>query len=137
MEKDDIYDTASKTVGLIDKEPTKDNQIVVSVTGGKRLFALGVLYGCYARADRVARIVTNTASGDELSELPKLNYNLRTGKREILQRIVKRNGKTVMEIAKELGRTKGAVYQHLRELKEAGYVDEDFNITDAGRLALL
>jgi hypothetical protein len=29
------------------------------------------------------------------------------------------------------------VYQHLRELKDAGYVDESFNITDAGRLALL
>ena len=29
------------------------------------------------------------------------------------------------------------IYQHLRELREQGYVDDDFNITDAGRLALL
>ena len=87
--------------------------------------------------DRIFKIVTNKTNVNELSELPKLNYNLSTAKREVLTRIVKKDGKPVAQIAKEIGRTKGMVYQHLRELKDAGYVDESFNITDAGRLALL
>jgi DNA-binding transcriptional ArsR family regulator len=40
-------------------------------------------------------------------------------------------------MAKELRKTRGMLYQHLKELKEGGYVDDDFRITDAGRLALL
>jgi CRISPR locus-related DNA-binding protein len=138
VERDNIYDTASKIVAQIDKEPhSKDNKIVVHVAGGWKTLANGVLYGCYARADRIYKIEANKATGNELSELPKLNYNLSTAKREVLMKIVKRNDKAVAQIASELKRTKGMVYQHLRELKDAGYVDESFNITDAGRLALL
>jgi hypothetical protein len=34
-------------------------------------------------------------------------------------------------------RTRGMIYQHLKELKDGGYLDDDYNITDAGKLALL
>lgn len=138
VEKDNIYDTAHKIVEVIDREPiSKDNKIIVNVSGGWKTLANGILYGCYARPDRIYKIVSNKVGGNELGELPKLNYNLSTAKREVLQRIVKRNNRSVADMAKELHRTKGMVYQHLRELKDAGYVDDGFNITDAGKLALL
>lgn len=41
------------------------------------------------------------------------------------------------EIAKKLGKTRAMIYQHLKELKENGYVDGKFEITLAGRLALV
>ncbi len=137
VERDNIYDTAQKVVEAIDREPAKDNRIIVNVSGGWKTLTNGVLYGCYARSERIHRIFSNKIDKKSMSELPKLNYNLGTAKREVLMRIVKRDDKTVVQIAKELKRTKGMVYQHLRELKDAGYVDESFNITDAGRLALL
>ena len=51
--------------------------------------------------------------------------------------MAKRNGKPISAIALKLNRTRGMLYQHLKELKELGYVDEKFEITLAGRLALL
>lgn len=137
VKKDEIYDPAKKVVGIIDREASPNNRIVVNVSGGWKTLTNGVLYGCYARPDRVYRIINNKTDKKGISELPKLGYNISAAKKEVILKIVERDNKTVAQIAKELRRTRGMVYQHLRELREAGYVDDEFNITDAGRLALL
>ena len=72
-----------------------------------------------------------------LEELPKLTFGLSSVKRELLEEISKRSNKSISEIAKELDRTRGMLYQHLKELKENGYVDDKFDITLAGKMALL
>jgi CRISPR locus-related DNA-binding protein len=136
MPQDDIVGFASKMVEILDTE-AKNSMIVVSVGGGWRLATSGALYGCYARPDRVYKIVNNTLEGNKVSELPKLGYNIGSQKERILEIITKEKDKTVAQIANQLGKTRGMIYQHLRELREQGYVDDDFNITDAGRLALL
>ena len=43
----------------------------------------------------------------------------------------------VRSIAEKMKKTTGMLYQHLKELRELGYVNEKFEITMAGRLALL
>ena len=55
----------------------------------------------------------------------------------LLEKVENRGNKSISEIAKELKKTRGMLYQHLRELQDGGYVDDEFKITDAGRLALL
>lgn len=130
----DLLSIAQSLVDLLEKE----NKSVVNVSGGWKLLAQGVLYGCYARPELVERIVCNDLSKENtLVELPKLGYGLTTAKRELLEEIGKRNGKTIAEIAEKLEKTRGMLYQHLKELKEMGYVDDEFRITLAGRLALL
>ena len=52
-------------------------------------------------------------------------------------KIAQSEEKSVAQIAKELKKTRGMIYQHLRELRDTGYVDEKFNVTEAGQLALL
>jgi CRISPR locus-related DNA-binding protein len=136
MPQDDIVGFASKMVEILDTE-AKNSMIVVSVGGGWRLATSGALYGCYARPDRLYKIVNNTLEGNKISELPKLGYNIGSQKERILEIIAEGKDKTVAQIASQLGKTRGMIYQHLRELREQGYVDDDFNITDAGRLALL
>jgi CRISPR-associated protein Csa3 len=136
MPQDDIVGFATKMVEILDME-AKNSLIVVSIGGGWRQAASGALYGCYARPDRVYKIVNNTLEGNKVSELPKLGYSIGTQKVRILEIIAKGNDKTVSQIASQLGKTRGMIYQHLRELREQGYVDDDFNITDAGMLALL
>ncbi len=133
---DDVYAIAKKVVELIDTE-AKENKVVVNISGGWRLGTNGVLYGCYARSDRIYKIVSNRMKDNEISELPKLSYNLSTVKRDVLAKVEKRGTRSISQLAKEMHRTRGMVYQHIRELKDMGYVDNDFNITDAGRLALL
>ena len=55
----------------------------------------------------------------------------------VLEKIAQSEKKSVAQIAKELKKTRGMIYQHLRELRDTGYIDEKFSITEAGRLALL
>ncbi len=136
MESDDILDIAKKTVEIIDEEP-KDVGIVVNLSGGWRSLTNGVLYACYSRTERIEKIVTNRVDRTSLSELPKLQYNLGSTKHELLKRIAVKEHKSVSKLADDMKKTRGMLYQHLRELKTGGYLDDDFKITDAGRLALL
>lgn len=131
----DLLAIASKTVELI--EANKDNRIVVNVSGGWKLLAQGVLYGCYARKDLIDRIVCNNLENNSIVELPKLTFGLSSVKQELLEEISKRGDKSISKIANKLDKTRGMIYQHLKELKENGYVDEKFYITDAGKMALL
>lgn len=136
-EEAEVVDIAKETVDLIDKESRPNVKLVVSIGGGSRKLASGVLYGCYSRPKSVHKILSNSPSLKSVIELPKLRYNLGSAKYEVLKKIAGRGNKSINEIAKELHKTRGMLYQHLRELGEGGYVDDDFKITDAGRLALL
>ncbi|MDD5023417.1 MAG: CRISPR-associated CARF protein Csa3 [Candidatus ainarchaeum sp.] len=129
-----LYEIAKTMVDLLEKE---EGNKIVNVSGGWKLLAQGVLYGCYARPELVEKIVCNKIEDSTLIELPKLSYNLSSAKRELMEEIVKRNGRSIVQIAEKLGKTRGMLYQHLKELKESGYVDEKFEITLAGRMSLL
>ena len=134
VDPSDIFAVAKKTTELLERS----NRSVVNVSGGWKLMAQGVLYGCYARPELVEKIVCNELPDiNRLVELPKLTFGLSQTKRELLEEIEKRNGKPIAEIAEKLGKTPGMLYQHLKELKEAGYVDEKFEITLAGKMAVL
>ncbi len=135
--KDDILAIAKTTVELIDSNKAADNKIIVSVAGANKLLTNAVLFGSYARPDRILRIVTNKTQSNELISLPKLSYNIGSTKRDLLSKMEGRKDKTIGQIAKEMHRTRGMIYQHLKELKDGGYLDEDYTVTDAGRLALL
>jgi len=135
VNQSDLFAVAKKTVELLEKCSGKT---VVNVSGGQKLMAQGVLYGCYARPALVERIVCNDLPDiNTLVELPKLTCGLTQVKRGLLGEIERRNGKSIADIAKKLQKTPGMLYQHLKELREAGYVDEKFKITLAGRIALL
>ena len=134
VDQSDTFGVAKKTVELLEK----NNRAIVNVSGGWKLMAQGVLYGCYARPELVEKIVCNELPDiNRLVELPKLTFGLSQAKKELLLEIEKRNGKPIAEIAEKLGKTPGMLYQHLKELKDAGYVDEKFEITLAGKMAVL
>lgn len=130
----DLLSIAEKTISLLENEKGK---MIVNISGGWKLLAQGVLYGCYARSEFVSKIICNNIEDNTIVELPKLTYGLSKTKRKVLEEISKRNGKAVSDIADNIGKTRGMLYQHLKELKESGYVDEKFDITLAGRMALL
>ena len=136
VNSNDLYAIAHKTVAIIDVE-NKNTRIIVNISGGWRVIATGVLLGCFARHARLHEIVTNSVPENGLLKLPKLGYSLTGAKREVLEKMAQSEEKSVAQIAKELKKTRGMIYQHLRELRDIGYVDEKFNVTEAGKLALL
>jgi len=134
VDQSDMFGVAKKTVELLEK----NNRSVINISGGQKLISQGVLYGCYARPELVEKIVCNELPDiNRLVELPKLTFGLSQPKKDLLEEIAKRNEKPIAEIAEKLGKTPGMLYQHLKELKEAGYVDEKFEITLAGKMAVL
>jgi CRISPR-associated protein Csa3 len=88
----------------------------------------------------VEKIVCNNIEDEEkmeLVELPKFSFGLTRPKKGLLLELLRREGRSIAEIASKLKKSRGIIYQHLKNLKEMGYVDEKFEITLAGRLALI
>jgi len=131
----DVYEIAKTTVGLLEKY--KSDTIFVNVSGGWKLLAQGVLYGCYVRSNLVSKIVCNNLQDNSVLELPKFRFEFSGSKFKILETLSKRNGDSISEIAKKVGKSKAMVYQHLDDLKDGGYVDSEYNLTMAGKIALL
>jgi len=136
VEQYDLYDVAKKVVKLIDEEHGADQRVFLNVTGGRRTVTLGALMASYMRSEMVEKVVYCVEESSEFVELPKLSMTPSRAKREILEAIAK-GKKPVPEIADKLEKTRGMVYAHLRELKAAGFVNEKFELTTAGRIALL
>lgn len=131
----DLLAIAKTTINLVESE---EGRKIVNISGGWKLLAQGMLYGCYARPELVEKIVCNNLEEDNaIVELPKLCFGLSTAKKNLLKEIADRKGRSIAKIADKLGKTRGMIYQHLKELKDNGYVDEKFDITLAGRMALL
>jgi len=137
----DIIAITKKAIELLEAD---DSEKIVNISGGWKLLAQGLLYGCYARPYRVCRIVCNNLDRDEeeLVDLPKLTFELSNGKRAILETIDALSGKgegklDVQDIAKKAEKSDVMVYQHLDDLKKMNYVDKDNRITSAGKVALL
>ncbi len=131
----DIYEAAKKTVSLIDNE--KDCEIYINITGGRKTLMLGVIYGAYARSDLVTKIIYCTEEKGEFIELPKMPYELNEMERELLELINKKGKINVQETADNLQKTRGLLYIYLKKLKHMGLIDDNFEITQAGKIALL
>jgi len=134
VEDSDLFAIAKDTVKLLEGQK---GRVIVNVSGGWKLLAQGVLYGCYARPKLVEKIICNNLADKSIVEIPKLSYGLTSAKKKLLEEIAKRNGRPIAEIAQKLKKTPGMLYQHLKELRDNGYVDVTFEITLAGKMALL
>ncbi len=134
-----LYDpvkVARDVATLIETEHALGRKVLINVSGGRKPQAFGALFGAYARSDMVARIVYVTEEDNFIIDFPVLSFNISPTKKMILEII--QNGTVAVEsIAVKVGISKGMAYNHLRELKSMGYInDEDgYMITDSGRLA--
>jgi len=133
----DIYQVAKKTVGLIEKEHSEENEIYINITGGRKTLMLGVIYGAYARDKMVNSIHYSTEENNEFIELPKMTYDLNEVERLLLEAINKQGTIKVNETADKLGKTRGLLYLYMKNLKNKGLLDDEFKITTAGKISLL
>ncbi|MCQ6962896.1 CRISPR-associated CARF protein Csa3 [Methanolobus chelungpuianus] len=136
-----LYDPvriAQDVADAIEKEHDRGNQVILNVSGGRKPQAFGTLFGAYARSDMVKRIVYVTEEDNFMLEFPILSFNISPTKKAILEHI-RLGEKAVTAIAAKVGISRGMAYNHIRELKDMGYIsDEDgFSITDSGRLAVI
>jgi CRISPR-associated protein Csa3 len=136
-----LYDTvrvAQDVAGAVEEEHGRGNHVMINVSGGRKPQAFGALFGAYARSDMVKRVVYVTEEDNFMIDFPILSFNLSPTKKAILEHI-RQGEKAVTAIALKVGISRGMAYNHVRELKDMGYVsdDEGFSITDSGRLAVI
>lgn len=133
----DIYGTAAKMVNLLDNSKNKYNEININITGGRKTSALGLLYGAYARKEKINNIVYITEEDNEIIELPKMSYNISKSKRFILEYISSNEEFKVVTLANKMKKTRGLIYIHIKDLIKDGLLDKNMKLTTAGRIALL
>jgi len=133
----DVVRIAQDTVDVIENERTNNRNIFVNISGGRKPQALGALFGCYARHRDIERIVYITEEDSQVIDLPILNFGLSATKRVVLEKL-KDNGESVKNLAMKIGISRGMTYNHIRELREMGFIAPDqLKITTAGKLAII
>jgi CRISPR-associated protein Csa3 len=136
-----LYDpvqVAQDVANLIEEEHAQGNHVMINVSGGRKPQAFGALFGAYTRSDMVKRIVYVTEEDNFIIDFPILSFNISDTKKIILEHI-KSGVRSVQDIARGVGISKGMAYNHLRELKAMGYItgEDGYSITDAGKIAVI
>ena len=133
----DVVRIAKDTVDVIENEKAHNRKLFVNISGGRKPQALGALFGCYARHGNIGRIVYVTEEDSQTIDLPILNFVLSPTKRMVLEEL-KNDGKSVKNLAIKIGISRGITYNHIRELREMGFISpEKLEITTAGQLAII
>lgn len=108
---------------IIEEESAHGRKIFVNISGGRKPQALGALFGCYARQDMVEKIVYITEEDKNIIDLPILNFGISKTKRSILEEI-QSGENNVQNLSTKIGISRGMTYNHIRELREMGLVDQ-------------
>src|SRR3989338_6856233 len=123
----------------IKEEYDKGNEILIHITEGRKITSLALLFAGYMNRDKIKGAYYITEENSQLLSLPLLNFGVGESKRSLLKEISKGNG-DVKKIEKKLKIKQSAVYQHVQELKNEGYLEKEskkLKLTDLGRMMIL
>jgi CRISPR-associated protein Csa3 len=135
----DIVSIATKCVEVIDMQP-KEDEIYVNITSGRKTKALGLLFACYARHNRVKKIAYNPEEDkNSVIYLPRLSFKLTESQKKILEHLEDGNYSNITDLASKLGLSTAITYRAIDELKDMDLIstNEGFKLTNAGKIARL
>jgi CRISPR-associated protein Csa3 len=128
-----IVDDVSKA---IDKEHKLGNEITLHISEGRKTQSLGALFAGFIKKDKIKGVYYLIEETNKALPMPLLDFKLSPTKTKILKEIA--NGtKKVSDIIKKTKKSKAMIYAHINELKREGYITENMEITDAGRICIL
>ena len=132
----DIVAIASDVISCIDAEHKLGNEVMLHISEGRKTQFIGMLMAAYARKEKVSGVYYLVEETKDVLTLPLLSLVPSKAKLLILKEIAKGN-KSVTDIVKKLGKTKGIVYIQIKELRADGYIKkEDLELTEAGRVSV-
>lgn len=135
----DIVKVAKETVKIIDLLSDKD-EIYVDITAGRKTKALGLLFGSYARTDRIKKIMYVKEEDKSIVSLPKLSYSITPGQYKIVHYLHKNSIVSMIDLANKIDISRAMLYKHIKELKDMDVVEntkEGLQLTDYGRIVVL
>ncbi|MBR9700193.1 CRISPR locus-related DNA-binding protein [Candidatus Woesearchaeota archaeon] len=135
----DIVKVAKETVKIIDLLSDKD-EIYIDITAGRKTKALGLLFGSYARTDRVKRIMYVKEEDKSIISLPKLSYAITPGQNKIVHYLHKNSIVSMIDLANKIDISRAMLYKHIKELKDMDVIEntkDGLQLTDYGRIVVL
>lgn len=135
----DIYEVAKEAVKIIDILSDKD-KIFIDITAGRKTKALGLLFGAYARGDRIQRIMYVKEETKQVMNLPKLTYSVTPGQIKIIEFLACHKIKSMADFAAQINISKSLLYQSIKDLKRMDIIEETsdgIKLTEYGRIVVL
>lgn len=133
----DVVGVAEKAVDLFDTL-SKDDEIIVNITPGRKTQALGILFAAYKRTDRISKIVYFNEDNKTIITLPLLSFDLTESQQKILDKLEETD--VYAELAEKTKQSRAMLYRNIKEMKSKGLIEETkqgLQITDAGKIARL
>lgn len=135
----DIVEVAKETVKILDLLSDKD-EIYIDITAGRKTKALGLLFGAYARINRVKRIMYVKEKNKQIVTLPRLSYSISPGQHKIINYLMNHEVRSMSDFSSDVGVSQAMLYKHIRELKDMDIIEdtkEGIKVTDYGRIVVL
>lgn len=134
----DIVKVASKCVEIIDLQ-SREDEIYVNITSGRKTKSLGLLFAAYARNDCMKKIVYFPQEDkNEIIYLPRMSFKLTSSQKQILEYLAAENFDSITELSKKVDLSTAMLYRTIDELRDMDFVAQDkLEITDAGKIARL
>ena len=139
IELPDIFEVAGEAVKVIDLLSDKD-EIYVDISAGRKTKALGLLFGAYARTNRIKRIMYVKEEDKSIISLPRLSYSVTSGQRKVVMHLLNHEIHSMSQFARKIRLSKAMLYKHIRELKKMDVIEEGKNglkVTDYGKVVVL
>lgn len=133
----DLIDMTTKISQYLIKEAKKSsNEIIVKISKDNGILNMALFYAaCYNKKNIKCVIIYDT-NLHKILHLPLFDFKLSDAKKVILKNI--QNGKNSIEdIAKAVGRSNSMVYNHIRDLRDMGFIEKDsLKINNAAEIIL-
>ena len=121
---------------VIDKEHKSGNDILLHISEGRKTQSLGVLFAGFIKKDKIKGVYYFIEETNKALSMPLLDLKLSATKTMILREMASGNTKAA-DIIKKSKKSKAMIYAHINELKKEGYITDNMEITDAGRICIL
>jgi CRISPR locus-related DNA-binding protein len=135
----DIVSVATKCVEIIDLQ-SKNDEIYINITSGRKTKAIGLLFAAYARINQIKKIAYNPEEDkNSVIYLPKLSFKLTESQKKILEYLDKANYETITELSQKINLSKAMLYRAIDELKDMDLIttENGLKLTQAGKIARL
>jgi CRISPR-associated protein Csa3 len=137
----DIIKISRTVVRIIDKI-SLDDEILINITSGRKTQSIGVLFGAFARQQRIKRITyyPEGAEKGNVVYLPILSTKLPESQEKILDSIKVKKGLSYKDLESITGLSTAMVYRAVDDLIQKGLLEkteQGLVLTDAGLLMRL
>ncbi len=134
----DIYEITKDVIKKID-ELSEHSEILLNITEGRKTLSFGLIFAAYSRKEKIEGIYYVIEETNEIIKLPLLDLSVNETQKEILN-YIKEGVKNIDSLMKKLNKSKSIIYQYVKELQNAGYINNktgELNITELGKIMIL